>query len=313
MKQIRNFFHHFFVPHHKNNFKAKAIQLHSLTIYLTLAVIAASVVNFVNPSADILGYSTDITINKLHELTNQERTKNGLEPLKLNPQLSAAAKQKAHDMFEDDYWAHFAPDGTTPWFFILETDYKYEFAGENLAKNFMFSEGVVKAWMDSPTHRDNILKGDYSEIGFAVVDGVLEGQETTLVVQMFAHPLPGYGFLAENYEEVQARFIAEQPSANSAVENTRPESIVVEQPEVQPAQQNVLSNQPEQSVSWQRVLFNSNIIFIAFLIAAFAVDLFVAVKMDLIHVRFGEKHIIHMLFLGYIVIGLYMVTQGVIT
>ena len=88
-------------------------------------------------------------------------------------------------MFADNYWAHNSPKGKTPWSFIVNAGYHYTLAGENLAKNFDTSQGVVNAWMASSTHRDNIVKPGYTDIGFAVVNGVLNGEETTLVVQMF--------------------------------------------------------------------------------------------------------------------------------
>jgi hypothetical protein len=92
-------------------------------------------------------------------------------------------------MFSKDYWAHYAPDGsTTPWEFILGSGYVYKFAGENLAKDFNTSVAVVEAWMASPSHRANLVSGNYVNIGIAVVNGVLLGEETTLVVQMFASP-----------------------------------------------------------------------------------------------------------------------------
>ena len=46
----------------------------------------------------------------------------------------------------------------------------------------------MTAWMNSPTHRDNVLRKDFTEVGFAVVDGTLGGEQTTLVVQMFGKP-----------------------------------------------------------------------------------------------------------------------------
>jgi hypothetical protein len=91
-------------------------------------------------------------------------------------------------MFEDNYWAHISPSGTKPWDFIVAEGYDYEYAGENLAKNFNNSNDVVTAWYNSRSHRENLLSTNYDEIGFGVVNGVLEGYETTLVVQMFGRP-----------------------------------------------------------------------------------------------------------------------------
>jgi len=134
---------------------------------------------------NILGLATDINVESLLNLTNQKRAEDGLGPLNLDSQLSQAAAGKAQDMFSKDYWAHNSPDGATPWVFIKGAGYNYLYAGENLAKNFSNSEGVVIAWMASPSHKANMVKPEYQDVGFAVVNGRLGGEETTLVVQMF--------------------------------------------------------------------------------------------------------------------------------
>jgi hypothetical protein len=140
-------------------------------------------VKLANP--DILGYATDITVEEILNLVNQERTKNRLPPLVLSSELSTAATGKASDMFAKNYWAHISPAGTTPWVFIKDAGYDYLYAGENLARDFNFSKEVVEAWMDSPTHKANIMKPEYTDIGLAIMNGRLNGQETTLVVQEF--------------------------------------------------------------------------------------------------------------------------------
>ena len=136
----------------------------------------------------VLGYASNINISDLLSGTNEIRAQNGLSTLTTSPALEEAARQKAAHMFERDYWSHVAPDGTAPWDFILGQNYDYTYAGENLAKNFTNSDQVVDGWYQSPSHRDNLLNGNYEEIGFAVVNGVLQGYETTLVVQMFGKP-----------------------------------------------------------------------------------------------------------------------------
>lgn len=136
----------------------------------------------------ILGFASNISTDSIISLTNQARERNGLSSLRYNNALAAAAYSKAQHMFANDYWAHIAPDGTNPWYFFKEANYDYLFAGENLARDFNDSSGVVDAWLASPTHRDNLLGGRYSEIGVAVVNGVLGGEQTTLVVQMFGAP-----------------------------------------------------------------------------------------------------------------------------
>jgi hypothetical protein len=154
-------------------------------------------------SPSILGFATNIYIEKLFADTNNERVSHGLKSLTLNSALSRAAQKKAEDMFADDYWAHVAPDGTTPWDFINREGYKYIYAGENLARDFNDSDAVVTAWMNSPSHRENLLRNDYEEIGFAVVNGKLNGSDTTLVVQMFGTKRPTYIAETGNAESVQ--------------------------------------------------------------------------------------------------------------
>ncbi len=134
---------------------------------------------------NVLGYATDIRVDQLLSGTNAQRSAAGIGPLTLNMTLSQAAAAKAQDMFANNYWAHNSPQGKTPWNFIQAAGYKYTVAGENLAKNFATSQGVIDAWMASPTHKENIVKPGYRDVGFAIVNGVLGGEETTLVVQMF--------------------------------------------------------------------------------------------------------------------------------
>ena len=61
-------------------------------------------------------------------------------------------------------------------------------AGENLAKGFHSSAGVVTAWMNSPEHRQNVLDGNYTDVGFAVQTGEFQGKKTTLVVALYGEP-----------------------------------------------------------------------------------------------------------------------------
>lgn len=133
----------------------------------------------------VLGYASNINSNDLLTYTNQRRAAAGLVQLTVNNQLNQAAQLKAQNMFANNYWAHISPSGIEPWKWILDSGYDYSYAGENLAKNFSSSSEVVEAWYNSPTHRANLLSDKYQEIGFAVVNGVLDGYETTLVVQMF--------------------------------------------------------------------------------------------------------------------------------
>jgi hypothetical protein len=177
---------HLFVPHHTNNHRPKVLHIDALAGYVLLFAIFNFSVRVIHKEMpNVLGYATDIHVEQLLAATNAQRQAAGLSPVVLNAKLSQAAAAKAADMFAKNYWAHNSPTGGTPWDFINGSGYRYTVAGENLAKNFSTSTGVVEAWMASPTHKANIVKPNYKEIGFAVVNGVLQGEETTLVVQMF--------------------------------------------------------------------------------------------------------------------------------
>ncbi len=175
-----------FIPHKDTHKKAHLISWEAILVYILFFIllqVSFSIVSYTNPG--VLGTSSNIDQKRVIELTNIEREKKGLLPVVENEALDRAAKLKAVNMFEENYWAHFAPSGKTPWDFILGVGYRFTFAGENLAKNFYSSDEVVKAWMASPTHRDNLLNANYKDIGIAVQDGILNGQKTTLVVQEF--------------------------------------------------------------------------------------------------------------------------------
>lgn len=175
-----------FLPHKDTHKKAHLISWEGLVIYVLLFIllqVSFSIISYTKPG--ILGITANIDQKRLIELTNTERLKKNLPKVVENEVLNIAAQLKAENMFAENYWAHFAPSGKTPWDFILGSGYKFTFAGENLAKNFYSSEEVVAAWMASKTHRDNLLNENYEDIGIAVVEGVLNGQKTVLIVQEF--------------------------------------------------------------------------------------------------------------------------------
>lgn len=181
-----NYFRHLFTPHHTNNFRAKILHNSSLLVLALLVLALSGGTYFVKTTHPaVLGISYSISENELLIDTNAARAANGQPALVMNSQLADAARRKAADMMARDYWAHFAPDGTSPWSFIKAAGYSYDYAGENLAKGFTGSQDVVTAWMNSPSHRENLLSSKYKDIGFAVVEGKLQGEDTVLVVQMF--------------------------------------------------------------------------------------------------------------------------------
>ncbi len=127
----------------------------------------------------------------LVELTNNDRTTSGLGTLAQSPTLTAVAQAKADDMAVKGYFAHTSPEGVTPWHWFSEAGYKFSYAGENLAVDFSESDDVERAWMNSPTHRANIVGTQFTEIGIATANGTYQGRPTTFVVQEFGTTAPG--------------------------------------------------------------------------------------------------------------------------
>jgi len=125
----------------------------------------------------------------LVDLTNENRYTFNLPRLAVNQDLTVAAQMKAADMAARGYFSHNNPDGLTPWHWLNKAGYDFEYAGENLALHFSDSVDVEQAWMNSPTHRENILNGNFTEIGIATAQGTYEGETTIFVVQMFGRPV----------------------------------------------------------------------------------------------------------------------------
>jgi hypothetical protein len=102
---------------------------------------------------------------QVFELTNQERVKNGLSPLKTNAELNFAADKYAEEMSKRRVLSHTGPDGSKAWDRAEAVGYEAQMMGENIAAGQRTPEQVVKGWMDSPGHRANILRSQYTDIG----------------------------------------------------------------------------------------------------------------------------------------------------
>ena len=135
-----------------------------------------------------LAYLSDITPENIIILTNQERQAVGLNTLTSNQLLTQAAMAKGEAILESQTFSHNLNNRKfSSW--IRDTGYNYSFVGENLAIDFTASEDIMKAWEDSPLHKKNLLSPYYQEIGVAAIDGKFQGQDTTIVVQIFGAPV----------------------------------------------------------------------------------------------------------------------------
>lgn len=112
---------------------------------------------------------TRLDPDKARELINQYRKEKGLKPLKLNAELSNAAKAHARDLAKWDRISHYGSDGSNPWDRIKRTGYNARLAAENVGTGQSSIEEVVKGWKESPAHNKNLLLSDAEHMGIALV------------------------------------------------------------------------------------------------------------------------------------------------
>lgn len=177
------------LPSQRNAYRPHLLRKQWLLFFLTLILTAESVF-LVNVLAreSVHNYLAAVLPFNIISLTNIERSQQTLAALKENSLLTQAARAKAEHMAQGEYFSHIGPDGKEPWAWIRESGYVYAAAGENLAVRFHESADVVRAWMSSPSHRANIIRSGYTEIGVGVAEGVYQGTPATFVVQYFARP-----------------------------------------------------------------------------------------------------------------------------
>lgn len=178
----------YFVPHEGNGHRP-----HILRDEAALAFIGALLfleLCFLAGSYALTGSSflASILPAVLTDETNTSRAAEGIAALAYNPLLEKAATLKAHDMAEKGYFAHTSPAGVTPWHWLSEAGYDFKAAGENLAVNYFDSKDVAEAWMNSPTHRANVMNPQFSEMGIGFAEGMYEGKNTVFVAEFFGTP-----------------------------------------------------------------------------------------------------------------------------
>lgn len=189
-KTLRAHAKHLLVPHKGNQYHPHLIRSKGILFIVAFALVTQIGYNLIARGSAVLGRTATTTVSGLLDETNKARASNGLGTLALDPKLDQAAYEKAQDMIKNNYWAHVSPTGVQPWSWITSLGYNYDTAGENLAKNYDSSSATLAAWMASPTHRANVLNTTYTQVGFAVVEGQLSGQDTSLVVAYYAEPAP---------------------------------------------------------------------------------------------------------------------------
>lgn len=106
---------------------------------------------------------------KVVDLTNQERAKNGAPALKVDAALSKMASDKSQDMATNNYFSHTSPTYGSPFDMMKQYGITYRYAGENIAMGQKTPEEVVQAWMNSEGHRKNMLNPNFTHIGVGYV------------------------------------------------------------------------------------------------------------------------------------------------
>ncbi|MFE0367999.1 CAP domain-containing protein [Streptomyces tendae] len=122
------------------------------------------------------------TTAEVVDLTNRERTAAGLPALAVDARLTTAAQAHSADMVARDFYSHTDPDGGKPWDRAAAAGAARRTVGENIACGQRSPADVVEGWMNSPGHRANVLKSDFTHIGVGLAGG---GRAGTYWTQLF--------------------------------------------------------------------------------------------------------------------------------
>ena len=252
IRRISNWFKKYFIPHEHNDYKPHILRREA-TLFTLGIIIFAEILFLVQIYVLFPGvkFFAQILESVLIEETNASRLADNLPSLEVNPLLSGAAQAKAQDMASKGYFAHTSPQGTTPWYWISRVGYQYSYAGENLAINFSDSKDAVNAWMNSASHRANILNGYFTEIGIGLAKGIYQDKETIFIVQMFGRPALQLASATPKPMALESL----QPAATS-IDQTQTFVAVknAEQPEVLAAEGNNAKTEAKQNISFSTLI-----------------------------------------------------------
>jgi uncharacterized protein YkwD len=112
---------------------------------------------------------TKLEAERARDLINAYRKTKGLKPVKLNTELSNAAKNHSKDLAKWDRISHYGSDGSNPWDRVKRSGYNARLAAENVGTGQTNIEEVFKGWQESPGHNKNLLLPDAEHMGIALV------------------------------------------------------------------------------------------------------------------------------------------------
>jgi hypothetical protein len=191
--------------------KIKKLKIINSPVFLILLVVFAFVAGvfgtkLINPISEQIKSNSytpsfvekrvpNILPDEVFELTNNERVNNGLKPLKRSVKLDEAALERAKVIIEYNEWAHEATRSGIPYTEAIKKAHYWNINyGENLANGQYSSSEVVNGWMNSASHKANILDTKFQEVGIATYSGQLNGVSTVVTVQLFG------GYQPPNYK-----------------------------------------------------------------------------------------------------------------
>ncbi len=229
MKKLANRCKDLLIPTPRNNYRALLLKAESLSIFIVI-LISTNLIYPLLPFAKQI--QAEVDSNSIVYLHNRERAKYNLPSLILDSKLIKSALSKAHAMMESNCWSHYCPDNTSPWKYFQEAGYEYQVAGENLAEGFYDNQTMMKAWMNSKTHKENVIKPEFTEMGVGVLSGTFQDKsDNSLVVVHFGKPI------TENIVSPESQMSSTEPS------NFEAQGIGIVSP-----LQNLMTNDPNISV-----------------------------------------------------------------
>lgn len=318
-----------FIPHAGNDHRPHILRNNNIR-NIVILVLLLEVFTFLIPTLiqiNRTGGMAAVLPAILADLTNEKRESQNLSILTTNPILVQAAELKAKDMATKGYFAHTSPEGKTPWYWLELTGYKYQYAGENLAINFSDSKDVTDAWMASPTHRANIVKDKYTEVGTGIATGLYEGKETVFVAQIYANPLkeiktqitpiktetpkvnvPPKIALVEKINNESSNVLGAEVTPPTQIAST-----ILVTPEIKGVNDNSI-NQPQKITLWQKVIASprnttKTILCVIFGVITIALLLYIFIKRRNHHLGLITNGLIVLAIIGAILSANYYVTH----
>jgi len=182
----------FFVPHEHNAYHPHILHSKRVIFYGTLGIVVkgiAVITALLLPlQVFVMPEVLSIQEERVMELTNQVREREGIPPIFKEIRLGYSSFDKARDMSIKGYFEHVSPDGKRLRDFLYDAGYEFSVAGENLAVGFSTPETMVRAWVNSPTHFANLIDPEYQHIGVGMSPGVYQAHPAMYVAQHFGNP-----------------------------------------------------------------------------------------------------------------------------